>query len=61
VKRAAVACIRCGSEQTRRDGRTGLGGQRWRCHVCRRRVTARSASTFAGHAFSDDVIALAVR
>jgi transposase-like protein len=60
VKGAVMACFRCGSERTRRDGQTGLGGQRWRCHACRR-FTARSGSAFSRHAFPDDVIALAVR
>ncbi len=54
-------CIRCGSEATRRDGQTRLGGQRWRCNACGRRFTARSSSAFAHHGFPDDVIALAVR
>jgi len=56
-----MQCIRCGSERTRRDGETRLGGQRWRCNECRRRFTARSASAFSHHGFPDDVIALAVR
>jgi transposase-like protein len=56
-----MACVRCGSRATRRDGRTRLGGQRWRCDGCRRRFTARSASAFSRHCFPDDVIALAVR
>ncbi|HSH80691.1 MAG TPA: hypothetical protein VLA19_19360, partial [Herpetosiphonaceae bacterium] len=56
-----MQCIRCGSEQTRKDGQTRLGGQRWRCNACRRRFTARSTSAFSNHAFPDDVIALAVR
>jgi IS6 family transposase len=56
-----VACVRCGSGATRRDGQTRLGGQRWRCTGCRRRFTARSSSAFSRHAFPDDVIALAVR
>jgi len=56
-----MQCIRCGSEQTRRDGQTRLGGQRWRCNACRRRVTSRSASAFSHHGFPDDLIALAVR
>jgi IS6 family transposase len=56
-----VACLRCGSEATRRDGCTRLGGQRWRCGTCRRRFTARSRSAFSGHGFPDEVIALAVR
>jgi transposase-like protein len=54
-------CLRCGSGTTRRDGQTRLGGQRWRCRECRRRFTRRSTSAFAGHAFPDDLIALAVR
>jgi transposase-like protein len=56
-----VDCIRCGSGATRRDGQTRLGGQRWRCGDCQRRFTRRSTSAFSGHAFSDDIIALAVR
>jgi IS6 family transposase len=56
-----MRCVRCGSETTRRDGHTRLGGQRWRCAECRRRFTARSTSAFSGHRFPDDVIALAVR
>src|ERR671933_2647036 len=56
-----MACVRCGGRRTRRDGQTRLGGQRWRCHECRRRFTARSTSAFSRHTFADDVIALAVR
>ena len=56
-----MPCVRCGSEATRRDGHTRLGGQRWRCARRRRRFTARSTSAFSGCCFSDDVIALAVR
>ncbi len=56
-----MACIRCGSNATRKDGQTRLGGQRWRCNDCRRRFTARSSSAFSHHGFPDDVIALAVR
>ena len=56
-----MACMRCGSGRTRRDGRTRLGGQRWRCHGCHRRFTARSVSAFSGRGFADKVIALAVR
>jgi transposase, IS6 family len=56
-----MRCGRCGSERTRRDGQTRLGGQRWRCHACRRRFTARSTSAFSRHTAADDVIALAVR
>src|SRR5918999_247387 len=61
AKGLVVQCIRCGSERTRKDGQTRLGGQRWRCNTCRRRFTARSTSAFARHGFPDDVIALAVR
>ena len=56
-----MQCIGCGSEQTRRDGQTRLGGQRWRCNPCGRRFTARSTSVFTNHSFPDDLIALAVR
>ena len=56
-----MGCVRCGSEGTRRDGWTRLGGQRWRCNECCRRFTARSESAFSHHSFPDDLIALAVR
>ncbi len=55
-----MECIRCGSERTRKDGQTRRGGQRWRCHECHRRFTARSMSAFSNHAFPNEVIALAV-
>jgi transposase-like protein len=56
-----MARIRCGSEPTRRDGQTSLGGQRWRCTRCRWRFTARSSSASSGPGFPDDAIALAAR
>jgi IS6 family transposase len=56
-----MKCIRCGSSATRRDGRTRLGGQRWRCNRCGRRFTPRSTSAFSRRYFSGDLIALAVR
>jgi len=56
-----MPCIRCGSEATRKDGQTRLGGQRWRCNACGRRFTTRSTSAFSGHGFPEDVIALAIR
>ncbi len=56
-----MECMRCGSEKTRRDGHTKLGGQRWRCIECHRRFTRRSKSAFSQHHFPDDLIALAVR
>src|ERR671917_549019 len=56
-----MQCIQCGSERTRKDGQTRLGGQRWRCNPCGCRFTARSMSAFTNHGFPDDVIALAVR
>ena len=56
-----MPCVRCGSERTRRDGQTRLGGQRWRWHACGRRFTARSVSGFSRHTFPDELIALAVR
>jgi transposase-like protein len=56
-----MQCVRCGSQATRRDGTTTLGGQRWRCAACRRRFTTRSTSAFSGRGFPDDVIAVAVR
>jgi len=57
--RELMGCVRCGSEATRRDGRTRLGGQRWRCGACWRRFTGRSGSAFSRRCFPDDVIALA--
>jgi transposase-like protein len=56
-----MPCVRCSSERTRRDGQTRLGGQRWRCHACERRFTARSVSAFSRHTFPDEIIALGVR
>ena len=56
-----MACVRCGNTETRRDGRTRLGGQRWRWSECGRRFTARSASAFSRHRLPDDVIALTMR
>ena len=56
-----MKCIRCGSSATRRDGRTRLGGQRWRCNRCERRFTPRSTSAFSRRYFSGELIALAVR
>jgi hypothetical protein len=53
--------MRCGSEQTRKDGQTRVGGAQWRCNDRGRRFTVRSTSVFATHGFPDDVIALAVR
>jgi transposase-like protein len=54
-------CIRCGSEATRNDGQTRLGGQRWRCNGSGRCFTARSPRACLHHAFPDEVIAVAVR
>ena len=56
-----MQCVRCGSRATRRDGRTQLGGQRWRCNECRRRFTARSRSAFSRRWFTDELISLATR
>jgi transposase-like protein len=55
-----MTCIRCGSEATRKDGQTRLGGHCWRCHRWRRRFTARSMRAFTRHGFPDDVIGLAI-
>ncbi len=60
-KGLAVGCIRCGSEAARRDGKTRLGGQRWRCNECGRRFTARSEGAFSQRHFPDNLIALAIR
>ncbi len=60
-----MQCIRCESNATRRDGKTRLGGQRWRCNACGRRFAqrapARSTSAFSHHGFPNDLIARAVR
>src|SRR5215471_3161626 len=56
-----MACPRCESEIVTKGGTTPLGGQRFRCKDCGRRFTRRSSSAFSRRAFSDDIIALAVR
>src|SRR6266568_4846673 len=56
-----MSCPRCNSPIVTKDGTTQLGGQRFRCVLCRRRFTRRSSSAFSGRNFPDDVIALAVR
>jgi transposase-like protein len=56
-----MACVRCGTGATRRDGHARLGGQRWRCDACQRRFTARSTSAVSRHRLPNDVIALVVR
>lgn len=56
-----MVCPRCQSEVVTKDGTTQLGGQRFRCGCCGRRLTRRSSSAFSGRVFPDDVIALAVR
>jgi transposase-like protein len=56
-----MSCPRCNSEVLTKGGTTQLGGQRFRCKHCGRRFTRRSSSAFSRRAFSDDIIALAVR
>src|SRR5919202_6747310 len=56
-----MPCPRCRPEAVTKDGTTPLGGQRFRCRSCGRRFTRRSGSASSGHAFADDIIALAVR
>src|SRR6267143_1888017 len=56
-----MPCPRCNSEVVMKDGTTQLGGQRFRCSRCARRLTRRSISAFSRRAFPDDVIALAIR
>ncbi len=56
-----MKCVLCESEATRRDGKTRLGGQRWRCDECCRRFTGRSTSVFSHQSFPDDLMVLAVR
>lgn len=56
-----MPCPRCDSAVVTKDGTTQLGGQRFRCGRCGRRFTRRSSSAFSRRAFSDDIIALAVR
>src|SRR6185437_10826051 len=56
-----MLCPRCNSDVLTKDGTTQLGGQRFRCGQCGRRFTRRSSSAFSRRAFSDDIIALAVR
>ncbi len=56
-----MQCDRCRSEQFTKAGRDRQGRQLYRCRVCGRRSTARSASAFSGYRFPDAIIALAVR
>ena len=56
-----MPCPRCQSNAIMKDGTTPPGGQRFRCRKCGRRFTWRSMSVFSGHAFADDIIALAAR
>ena len=56
-----MQCDRCAGEAFTKAGRDRLGRQLWRCQVCGRRLTARSASAFSGYRFPDEIIALAVR
>jgi len=56
-----VTCPGCGASSAGRDGRDRKGRQVYRCGACPRRLTAVSATPFAGYRFPPDVIALAVR
>ncbi len=56
-----MQCVAYGSERVAKAGRDREGQQRFRCAICGRRQTARSASAFCGYRFPDTVIALAVR
>ena len=56
-----AVCPTCGADSTRKDGRDRCGVQVYRCHGCRRRFTALSATPFSGYRFPPDIIALAVR
>src|SRR4051812_32659965 len=56
-----MQCDRCGSEQFTKAGRDRHARQLYRCRVCGRRLTERSASAFCGYRFPDAIIALAVR
>ncbi len=56
-----MQCQRCAKEQFVKAGRDRSGRQIYQCATCDRRQTDRSASSFCGYRFPDDVIALAVR
>ncbi len=56
-----MQCDRCQGQQFTKAGRDRQGRQLYRCHTCRRRITARSSSAFSGYRFPDEIIALAVR
>jgi hypothetical protein len=54
-----LCCPHCHDPHTKKDSRTA-GGQRYRCHGCRRTVTDRTGTPFAGYRWERDIIALAV-
>jgi transposase-like protein len=56
-----MQCDGCAGETFTKTGRDRFRRQLWRCQVCGRRLTARSASAFSSYRFPDEVIALAVR
>ena len=60
-----MQCDQCGGKQFTKAGRNRLARQLYQCGACRRRLTARAASSLAQGApryrFPDDIITLAVR
>lgn len=56
-----MTCPWCAAEEVCKNGRDRRGGQVYRCQRCRRSVTPRTGTPFAGHQFPADIIALAVK
>jgi transposase-like protein len=50
----------CNDARIKKDGRAAAGGQRYRCRACRRTVTNRTATPFAGFRWPREIITLAV-
>ena len=54
-------CLACKAPALRYDGRTAVGGQRFRCKMCGATRTDRSGTPFAGYRWPRQVIVTAVR
>jgi IS6 family transposase len=55
------SCPRCSCAAAKKDGRRPSTTQRFRCRGCRRTLTARTGTPFAGHRWPLEVITIAVR
>ena len=54
-------CLTCKAPALTDDGRTAVGGHRFRCRMCRRTRTDRSGTPFARYRWPREVIVTAVR